>query len=177
LLQDGAVAIGQTPQRRPAVGVEAIDPIEGVDFAHDGGDVLVHVAREHAGLKQARLFATVLHRTILVAHGPIGMRFERIAPVEIRTHARHHAHTTLLRRSRAFAEKVAVIEEFAVAVELYFGGIEGENSGDADKDNIHFGRVPVISPLIHVHDRGIVLGQVGLSYTSNVLLPGYGRLI
>ena len=112
-----------------------------------------------------------------MTHGPLGMRFEGIAPIEIRTHARHYAHTTLLRRSGAFAEKVAAIEVFAVAVELYFGGIEGEDSSDADKDHVRFDGVPIVSPLIHVHDRGIVLGHVGLPYTSDVLLPGHGRLV
>ena len=45
------------------------------------------------------------------------------------------------------------IQEFAVAVELHFGGIEGENSGDADEDDIRFGGMPVVRPLLYVHDR------------------------
>ena len=80
LAADGAVAVRQSAQRRPAVRVEAVDVVERVHLAHDGGNVIVHVAGEHAGLKQARLFAAVLHRSILVAHRPLRMRFERICP-------------------------------------------------------------------------------------------------
>ena len=136
LAADGAVALGQAAERRPAVGVEAVDVVERVDLADDGGDVVVHVGGEHAGLEEARFFAAELHGAVFVAHGPLGMGFERVAPVEVGAHAGDDAHAALFGGGDAFTEKVAVVEELSVAVERDFGGIEGEDAGDADEDDV-----------------------------------------
>ena len=57
LAADRAVALRQAADRRPSIGVEAVHVVERVDLAHDGRNVVVHVAGEHAGLEEARIFA------------------------------------------------------------------------------------------------------------------------
>ena len=174
LAADSAVALWQAAERRPSVGVETIYIVERVYLAHDGGDVVVHVAGEHAGLEQARLFAVELRGSVLVAHGPLGMRLERVAPVQIGAHAGNHVHVALLRGANALAEEIAAIEIFPMAMERNLRGIESENPSHADEDDLRAGGVPVVGPLLDVHDGGIVLGHVALAYTTDLLLPGLG---
>ena len=112
-----------------------------------------------------------------MAHGPLRMGFERVAPVEVGAHAGDDAHAALLRCGDAFAEEVAVVEEFSVAMERHLGGIEGEDAGDADEDNVRLGGVPVVGPLVDVHDGGVVLGEVGLADAADFFLPGNGGRI
>ncbi len=51
--------------------------------------------------------------------------------------------------------------------------IEGENTGDADEDQVGIRGVPVVSPLLDVHHGGIMLGHVALAHAANPLLPGF----
>ena len=118
-----------------------------------------------------------LHGAVLVAHGPLGMGLERIAPVEVGAHARDDSHIALLRGGHALAEEIAAVEEFSMAMELHLRGIEREDAGNADKDDVRLGGVPVVGPLFDVHDRGVVLGHVALSDAANLLLPRFtGRV-
>ncbi len=102
------------------------------------------------------------------------MRREGVAPVEVGAHARDHAHAALLCGGRALAEEIAIVEEFSVAMKRHLRGIEREDAGDADKDDVDFARVPVVGPLFHVHHRGVVLGHVGLAHATDVFLPRFG---
>ena len=47
----------------------------------------------------------------------------------------------------AFAEEVAVVEELSVAMKGHLRGVEGEDAGDADEDDVRVGGVPVVGPL------------------------------
>ena len=123
-------------------------------------------------LKRRGSSPSVLHGAVLVAHGPLGMSFEGVGPVEIGAHARDDAHATLLCGGDAFAEEVAVVKEFSVAMEFHLRGIEGEDAGDADEDDVGAGGVPVVGPLLDVHDGRIVLGHVALADAADFLLPG-----
>jgi len=105
------------------------------------------------------------------------MCLECITPVEVRAHAGDDAHVPFLSGGHTLTEEVAVIEEFSMAVELNLGGIEREDSGDADKYNVRFGRMPVIGPSFDVHHGRVVLGHVALSDSSDLLLPRLGGCI
>ena len=102
------------------------------------------------------------------------MRLESVAPVEVGAHAGDDAHATLFCGGDALAEEIAVVEKLSVAMERDLGWIEREDAGDADEDDVGFGGVPVVGPLLDVHDGRIVLGHVGLADAANVLLPGLG---
>ena len=108
-----------------------------------------------------------LHRAVLVAHGPLRMGRERIAPVEVGTHAGDDAHIALLGGGHALAEKVAAMQVFSVAMKLHLRGVKRQDAGDADKDNVGVGGVPVVGPLFNVHHGGVVLGHVALSDAAN----------
>ena len=105
------------------------------------------------------------------------MGLERVAPVQVGTHAGDHAHVALLCSSHALAEEVAAIEEFSMAMKLDLRGIEREDAGHADKDDVRAGGMPVVGPLFDVHHRGVVLGHVALSDAANLLLPRLGAQI
>ena len=119
LAADRAVAVRQAAERRPAIGVEAVDVVERVDLAHQSGDVIVHVGREHAGLKELRLFFVVLRGAVGVAHGPLGMGGESIGPVEVGAHAGDDAHAALFGGGCAFAKEVAAVQEFSMLMERH----------------------------------------------------------
>ena len=87
-------------------------------------------------LKRRGFLTAELHGTVAVAHGPLRMGGKRIAPVEVGAHARDHAHLALLGGGHALAEEVAAIQVFSVAVKLHLRGIEREDAGDADKDDV-----------------------------------------
>ncbi len=110
-------------------------------------------------------------RSIPVPHGPLRMRRKSIGPVQIGAHASDHAHAALLCRDDTFAEQVTSLQEFAVTVELHLGRIEGQDSGNADEDDVDFGGMPIVRPLLHVHDRAVILGHVCLTHAANSLLP------
>ncbi len=75
------------------------------------------------------------------------------------------------------AEEVTVVKELSVFVERDFRWIVGQDAGNADKDHVGMDGVPVVGPGFHVHNRGIVLGHVGLADASNALLPWFcGRV-
>ena len=74
-------------------------------------------------------------------------------------------------------KKSRPLQKFSMAVELHLRGIEREDAGDADKDNVRLGGVPVVGPLFDVHHGGIVLGHVALSDAANLLLPRLGGWI
>src|ERR1700745_4082963 len=59
----------------------------------------------------------------------------------------------------------------AAAVEGHLSGIEGNDSGDADKDGVDLEALPVIGPLLDVECNGIVLGEVQLTDAAHLLLP------
>jgi hypothetical protein len=105
------------------------------------------------------------------------MGVQCVAPIEVGAHAGNHAHAALAGRGYAFAEEVAVVEEFSMAMERHPGGIEGEDAGDTDKDDVRAGGMPIIGPLLDVHHGGVVLGHVGLADAANPLLPGFCRWV
>ena len=74
-------------------------------------------------------------------------------------------------------KKSRPLQEFSMAMELNLRGIEGKDAGDADKDDVRFGGMPVVGPLFDVHDGRIVLGHVALSHAANLLLPGLCSLV
>ena len=100
------------------------------------------------------------------------MSGESVGPVEIGAHAGDAAQTALFGGSHAFAEEVAIVEESAVAMERDRRGVEGEDAGDADEDDLRLSGVPVVGPLFDVHDGGVVLGHVALAHAPDALLPG-----
>jgi len=110
-----------------------------------------------------------------VAHGPLGMGLEGVTPVEVGAHAGNNAHATFFGCGDALPEEISVVKKFPVSMELHLGGIEGEDAGDADEDHVGTGGVPVVSPFLDVHDRGVVLGHVALADAANLLLPGLCR--
>ena len=61
-----------------------------------------------------------------------------------------------------------------MAMKRHSGGVECQDSSDADKDDVGLGGMPVVGPLFNIHDCGIVLGHVALADTSNALLPRLG---
>ena len=71
-------------------------------------------------------------------------------------------------------KKSRPLQEFSMAMKLHLRGIEREDAGDADKNNVRFGGMPVVGPLFDVHHGGIVLGHVALSHATNLLLPRLG---
>src|SRR5215475_11186601 len=93
------------------------------------------------------------------------MGLKGIAPIQVRTHAGG---------GNTFTEEVTAIEKLSVTMELDLRGIEGEDTGHTDENDVGAGRVPVVSPFFNVHDGGIVLGHVALTDTANLLLPGQG---
>ena len=174
LAADAAVALGKASDGRPSVHVEAIDIVERVDLSHDGRHVVVHVGGEHAGLEEAWIFAAELYGAVFVAHGPFGVGLERVSPVEVGAHARNDAHAALFGGGDALAKEVAAVEKLSLTVELHLRGIEGEDAGDAYEDDVRAGGVPVVGPLLYVHDGGVMLGHVALADAAHLLLPGEG---
>ena len=69
------------------------------------------------------------------------------------------------------AEEIAVAKKLAAAVEGDLSRIEGNDSGDADKDGVDLEALPVIGPLFDVECNGIVLGEVQLTDAAYLLLP------
>src|SRR5581483_3598751 len=113
------MTIGEAAERRPSVGVEAVNVVERVDLAHDGGNVVVHVGREHAGAEELRIVSVELWTAVWVAHRPFGMSRERVGPVEVGTHAGDDLESTLAGGGDTLAEEVASIEEFDVTMERH----------------------------------------------------------
>ena len=100
------------------------------------------------------------------------MSRQRILPVQVGTHARHHAHAAFLCRGRALAKEIASIQKFPVAMKRHLRRIERENARHADKHDIGLRGMPVVRPCFDIHHRRIVLGHVRLAYAAHVLLPG-----
>ncbi len=168
-----AVALRQAAERRPAVGINGVDIVAGVDFAHDRRNVVGHIGGEHAGAKQTRLFNAPQCIALGIAHGPLRMRIERLVPVEVGTHASNHAHAALFCGVAALSKEIAVTEKFAAAEVRHVGWIVGDDAGDADEDDVDLEALPVVGPLFHVQLNGVVLGHVELAHAANRLLPGF----
>src|ERR1700722_13538619 len=140
------MAVGELAERRPAVAIEGIDVVGGVHFANDRGDVVGHVAGEHAAANQARLFFAAIGAAVGVALEPVGMGFEAIVPVEIGAHAGYDAHATLFCGGAALAEEIAIAEIFSLAMERHFCLVVGQNAGNADEDDVGFDAGPEVGP-------------------------------
>ena len=177
LAADRAMAFWQAPDRRPSIGIEAVHIVERVDLTHDCGHIVVHVGGEHARLEQTRFFAAELHGAIFVAHGPLRMSRERVTPIQVGAHASHRAHSALFGCSHAFAKEIAPVQVLSVTMELHLRRVIRQNSGDADKDNVGLGAMPVVGPFLDVHDGGIVLCHVALTNAADPLLPGFAGWI
>ena len=132
------MAFREAAEGRPAIGVETVHVVLRVDFPDDGRDVVIHVGREHAGFEESGFLAAELDGAVFVAHCPLGVSGEGVAPVEVGAHARDYAHATLFCGGDAFAEKVAVVEELSVAMKGDLGWVKGKDAGDADEDDVGF---------------------------------------
>jgi hypothetical protein len=99
------------------------------------------------------------------------VRLQRIAPVQVRTHARHHAHASFLRRRYALAKEIAPVQIFPMTMKLHLRWIKREYARDANEDDIRLGTMPIIRPLVDVHHGGIVFRHVALADAANLLLP------
>src|SRR5580698_5721463 len=105
------------------------------------------------------------------------MSLERIAPVKVGTHACNDSHAAFFRSGGALAKEIPIVEELSVSMERHLRRIKRKNAGHANKDEVGPGGVPVVSPLLNVHDGRIVLCHVALANAANLLLPGLGRRI
>src|SRR5215469_13065622 len=105
------------------------------------------------------------------------MGVEGIAPIQVRTQAGDDAHAALAGGGNTFTEEVTAVEKLSVTVELDLRGIEGEDSGNTDENDVGASRMPIVCPFFNVHHGRIVLGHVALTDASNVLLPGQGGRI
>ena len=103
------MAVGQATDRWPSIGVEAIHVVERIDFAHDRRNVFVHVAGEHAGVEQARIFIAEENRSVCGAHRPLRVRLERVTPVQVWAHARDHPHAALPSCSDTLTKEIAAV--------------------------------------------------------------------
>ena len=171
-----AIADRQIAQRRPGVGEERVHVVERVDLLHDGRHVVGHIRGEHARAEQTRVLGVMRHIALPIALEPLGVGLDRVFPIEVGTHARHHVDATLLRRRAAIAEEIAIAEKFALAVERHLGLVECQNSGDADHHGIHFEAGPVIGPLFDIEHRRVMLGHIGLADAADSMLPGDGSV-
>jgi len=100
-----------------------------------------------------------------------------VTPIQIWTHSGNDAHATLTGGGDTLAEEVPAIEKLSMTVELHLRGIEGEDAGHADKNDVRSRRMPVVCPFFNVHHDGIVFGHVALTDPANLLLPGQGGRI
>src|SRR5213595_2116947 len=74
-------------ERRPPVGENAIDVISRIHLTHNRRDVLAIVRREHARAIQAWIFGMSNKLARAVAIEPLGMRLQRILPLQVGAHA------------------------------------------------------------------------------------------
>lgn len=102
------------------------------------------------------------------------MRLKRVTPVQVGAHPRHHAHAAFLGGGHALAKKIAPVQEFSMAVELYLRRIKREDAGDADENNVGLAAMPIVGPLLDVHYGGVVFGHVALTHAAHPLQPGVG---
>src|SRR5215831_21093924 len=105
------------------------------------------------------------------------MGVKGIAPIQVWTHARDDAHAALAGGGNTFTEEVTAIEKLSVTMELDLRGIEGEDTGHTDENDVGAGRVPIICPFFNVHYGRIVLCHIALPDAANLLLPGQGGRI
>ena len=61
-----------------------------------------------------------------------------------------------------------------MAMKPDFGRVERKNAGDTDKYDVRLRGMPVVIPLLDVHNRGVVLGHITLPHPPNLLLPLLG---
>src|ERR1700733_5050391 len=140
-----------------------IDVVAADDLADDRWEIIRHVSREHARLKEIRIIRRRLGLSLAVAHKPLGMRGERIAPIEIGTVAGNRAEAALLRSRVKFPEKISAIQILAVPMKWHLARIKGEDAGDADKHGADLRAGPIISPSLDIENRRIMFGEIGLA--------------
>ncbi len=169
-----AVTDRQGSEWRPCVREETIHVVERVDFLHDRGHVVRHVAREHARAKETRVLRVVDGLTLRVALEPLRVRADGFFPIEVRAHASDDAQAAFLRGAAAVAEEVPVAEILSLLVEGHFGLVEGQDSGDADEHDVDLQACPVVGPCFDIERDGIVLGHVQLPDATDLPRPRKG---
>ena len=157
--------------RRPGVGEHAVHIVKRVDFTHDGRHVIGHVGGVRAGAEEPALLRELAGIALCVALEPLGMRFEGILPVQVRTHARNYVNAAFLCGCAALAEEIAAPEKLAFPVERHFRLVEGQDPGNADHYGVHFQAGPVIRPLLHIERNGVMFGHIELAHAPDFALP------
>ena len=172
-----AVADGERPGARPAVGEEAVHRVTPVDLAVDGRHLLGEIRAEHAGLVEPGGLVVPARAAVAVPFKPLRARLERFFIRVIAVHPRHHAQAALPRCRDHLTEQVARAEELAAVVVRDLGRVESDDAAAVQEHGIDLERGPVVGPGICVHGERVAFVEVDLAAAPHRGIPGFTVLL